>query len=59
MADIVELKKSTGGYMSVDAAAVVEHNQQVIDNLRRAFQQAAAAPRERLQEPAPAAVAGK
>ena len=42
MPDTLELQKSTGGYMSVDAAAAVQHNQQIINNLREAFQQATA-----------------
>lgn len=44
MPETAELQKSTGGYMSVDAAAAVEHNQQLIDNLRQAFRQAVANP---------------
>lgn len=53
MADIVEMKKSTGGYMSVDAAAAVQHNQQIINNLRDVFQEAAAAaPTEQPQQSA-------
>ena len=58
MADIVEMKKSTGGYMSVNAAAAVQRNQQIINNLREVFQDAAAAgPAEQpLQSATPATV---
>lgn len=37
---LVEAQKSEGGYMSVDAAAAVQHNQPIIDKIREAFQQA-------------------
>lgn len=36
---LVDKDFSTGGYMSVDAAAAVRHNQPVIDKIREAFQQ--------------------
>jgi hypothetical protein len=53
MAETVEIQKSTGGYMSVDAAAAVERNQQVINNLREAFQQASAGQATGSQQPQP------
>jgi hypothetical protein len=37
----IDLKKSTGGYMSVDAAEAVDRNKDVIEKLREAFQAAA------------------
>jgi hypothetical protein len=39
MPETAELQKSTGGYMSVDPAAAIQRNQELIDNLRQAFQE--------------------
>jgi hypothetical protein len=59
MAENVELKKSDGGYMSVDAAEAVEHNRPVIDALRKAFLQAAAKSEASLPEPPVALTSAK
>jgi hypothetical protein len=37
----IDLKKSTGGYMSVDAAEAVDRNRELIEKLRDAFRSAA------------------
>jgi hypothetical protein len=51
------IKKSVGTYMSVDAAAAVEQNREVIDRIRETVQRAAErGPRPIGYRPLPAAV---